>query len=129
MGRVHQSRVSHLLIDVPEAEAAAAAAFWSAALGAPARPLPQEPQFTMLDQALPGLETCVQAVDDAPRFHLDIETDDVEAETARLLALGAVEVSQWLDCHVLRVPGGHLVCVIPVHSDPGAFKAQAATWP
>ena len=50
-------------------------------------------------------------------------------ETARLLALGAVQVSQWLECHVLRAPGGHLLCVIPVHSDPGAFKAQATTWP
>jgi len=79
VGRVHQSRVYHLLVDAPEAEAAAAVAFWSAALGATARPVPQEPQFTMLDQALPGLETCVQAVDDAPRYPLDIETDDVEA--------------------------------------------------
>ncbi|MCA2227752.1 VOC family protein [Nonomuraea aurantiaca] len=31
---------------------------------------------------------------DAPRFHVDIETDDVEAETRRLLALGASEVAQ-----------------------------------
>ena len=46
-----------------------------------------------------------------------------------LVALGAVQVSQWLECHVLRAPGGHLLCVIPVHSDPGAFKAQATTWP
>jgi hypothetical protein len=30
---------------------------------------------------------------------------------------------------VLRAPGGHLLCVIPVHSDPGAFAAQATTWP
>jgi hypothetical protein len=29
----------------------------------------------------------------------------------------------------LRAPGGHLLCVIPVHSDPDAFKAQATTWP
>jgi hypothetical protein len=129
VGHVHQSRVCALLIDAPEADADAAAAFWSAALGATARPVPQWPWFTMLHRALPGLETCVQAVDDAPRYHLDIETDDVEAETARLLALGAAQVSQWLDCRVLRAPGGHLVCVIPVHSDPDAFKAQAATWP
>jgi hypothetical protein len=126
---MHQSRVYALLIDTPEAGAAPAAAFWSAALGVTASPVPQEPQFTRLHQALPGLVTYVQAVDDAPRFHLDIETDDVEAETARLLALGAVQVSQWLDCHVLRAPGGHLLCVIPVHSEPGAFKAQATTWP
>ena len=126
---MHHSRVYALLIDSPEAEAGAAAAFWSAVLGATARPVPREPQFTQLHQALPGLVTYVQAVDDAPRFHLDIETDNVEAETARLLALGAVQVSQWLECHVLRAPGGHLVCVIPVHSDPAAFSAQAATWP
>ena len=126
---MHQSRVYALLIDTPEADAAPAAAFWSAALGVTASPEPQEPQFTRLHQALPGLVTVVQAVDDAPRFHLDIETDNVEAETARLLALGAVQVSQWLECHVLRAPGGHLVCVIPVHSDPAAFKAQATTWP
>ena len=126
---MHQSRVYALLIDTPEADAAPAAAFWSAALGVTASPVPQEPQFTRLHQALPGLVTVVQAVDDAPRFHLDIETDNVEAETARLLALGAVPVAQWLECHVLRAPGGHLLCVIPVHSDPGAFKAQATTWP
>lgn len=126
---MHQSRVYALLIDTPEADAAPAAAFWSAALGATADPVPQEPQFTRLHRALPGLVTVVQAVDDAPRFHLDIETDNVEAETARLLALGAVQVSQWLECHVLRAPGGHLLCVIPLHSDPGAFKAQATTWP
>ena len=126
---MHQSRVYALLIDTPEADAAPAAAFWSAALGVTARPVPQEPQFTRLHQALPGLVTIVQAVDDAPRFHLDIETDNVEAETARLTALGAVQVSQWLQCHVLRAPGGHRLCVIPVHSDPGTFKAQATTWP
>jgi hypothetical protein len=126
---MHQSRVFALLIDTPKAEAASAADFWSAALGVTARPEPGEPQFTRLHQALPGLVTAVQAVDDTPRFHLDIETDNVEAETARLLALGAVPVSQWLDCHVLRAPGGHLLCVIPVDSDPGTFRAQAATWP
>ena len=126
---MHRSRVYALLIDTPAAEAAHAAAFWSAALGGTPRPDPAEPQFTVLDEALPGLVAVVQAVDDAPRLHLDIETDDVEAETARLLALGAVPVAQWLDCHVLRAPGGHLLCVIPVHSDPGAFTARATTWP
>lgn len=126
---MHRSRVYALLIDSPAAEAAAAAAFWSAALGAAVRPDPQEPQFTLLHQALPGPVTVVQAVDDAPRFHLDIETDDVAAETARLFALGAVQVAQWLECRVLRAPGGHPLCVVPVHSDPAAFKAQAAIWP
>lgn len=125
---MHRSRIYALLIDAPEAEAAQAAAFWSAALGVPAESLAHEPQFTTLHEALPGLVTAVQAVDDAPRFHLDIETDDVEAETARLLTLGATQVAQWQACNVLRVPGGHLLCVLPVESAPEIFEAGAKTW-
>ncbi|WP_030673343.1 VOC family protein [Streptomyces cellulosae] len=124
---MHRSRVYALLIDSPEPEAAAA--FWSAALGAPARPVPSEEQFTSLHEAIPGLVTAVQAVDDAPRFHLDIETDDVEAETARLLGLGATQVGRWLECRILRAPGGHLLCVLPVHSTPEVFEAGARVWP
>ena len=126
---MHRSRASAILIDVPEAEAARAVGFWSAALGASPRQVLAEPQFTVLHGAVPGLVAAVQAVDDAPRFHIDIETDDVQAETARLLALGATQVSQWLECRVLRAPGGHLLCVLPVHSDPEVFEADASTWP
>src|SRR5689334_2390761 len=59
-------------------------------------PVPGEAQFTSLPGAFPGLVTAIQAVDDEPRYHVDIETDDVAAETARLVALGAVEPRRWL---------------------------------
>lgn len=62
---MHRSRLSTILIDVPSDEAAAAAGFWSQALGVPARPVPDEEQFTSLPGALPGLTLAVQAVDDA----------------------------------------------------------------
>ena len=123
---MHRSRISTLLIDVPVAEVPAAAAFWSAALGVPARPSPDEPEFTSLRGALPGLTLALQSVDDDARYHFDIETDDVLAETARLVALGAVEINVWLECHTLRAPGGHLVCVIPRHSDD--FEQHATVW-
>lgn len=126
---MHRSRLSTLLIDVPVADVPAAVAFWSCALGVPAVPVPEEEQFTSLPGAVPGLVTAVQSVDDASRYHVDLETDDVEAETARLIGLGAVEQSRWLDCRTLRVPGGHLVCVIPLHSDPEEFARAARTWP
>jgi hypothetical protein len=126
---MHRSRLSTLLIDTPHAHAATAATFWSAALGVPATPVPGEEQFISLPHAVPGLVTAVQAVDDAPRYHLDFETDDVDAETARLVGLGAVERSRWLDCRTLEVPGGQLVCVIPVHSDPEEFDRAARVWP
>ncbi|MFI6259979.1 VOC family protein [Micromonospora zamorensis] len=125
---MHRSRVYALLIDAPVAEATRAAEFWSAALGVSTRSHPAEPQFVGLHEALPGMVAAVQAVDDEPRFHLDIETDDVPAETARLIGLGATEVSQWLECRVLRAPGGHLLCVLPVESPPELFAAEARTW-
>lgn len=125
---MHRSRLYGLFIDTPHAEAAEAASFWSAALGVPAVPSPGEEQFITLAGAHPALTVDVQAVDDAPRYHVDIETDDVLAETARLAALGAVEVTTWLDCHILRAPGGHLLCVVPVHTDPEFFAANARTW-
>jgi glyoxalase superfamily protein len=105
-----------------------AAAFWSAALGVPANPVPGEEQFTSLPGAFPGLVTAIQTVDDEPRYHLDIETDDVAAETARLVGLGAVELRRWLDCRILRAPGSHLLCVIPQHSDPDTFQRLAHVW-
>ncbi|NYH40607.1 hypothetical protein HNR22_000334 [Micromonospora jinlongensis] len=125
---MHRSRVYALLIDAPAAEATRAVEFWSAALGVSTRSDPAQPQFVGLHEALPGLVAAVQAVDDEPRFHLDIETDDVPAETARLIGLGATEVSQWLECRILRAPGGHLLCVLPVESPPELFAAEARTW-
>ena len=125
---MHRSRVYAVIIDTPAEEAARAAEFWSAALGVPATPLPDHPQFTSLRGAVPGLATAVQAVDDAPGMHIDIESDDPDAETARLLALGAQQVGRWLDCRILRAPGGQVVCVLPVESDPALFDAQATTW-
>jgi hypothetical protein len=125
---MHRSRLSTLLIDVPADEAVTSAAFWSAALGVPTSSPPGEPQFHTLQDCVPDLVVAVQAVDAAARYHLDIETDDVAAEVRRLTGLGAVEVSSWQGCHTLEAPGGHLLCVIPLHSDPDTFARLARTW-
>ncbi|MER7544891.1 VOC family protein [Actinomadura sp.] len=127
---MHRSRLVGILIDTPAAQAGAEADFWSAALGAEPYPAPGEEQFTVLVGAAENLFTVVQAVDDGgPRYHVDIETDDVEAEAARLTALGAEPVSSWKEARTLRTPGGHLLCVVPVHSAPETFAASARTWP
>ena len=125
---MHRSRLSTLLIDAPSAQAAASAAFWSDALGVSTSSPPGEPQFHTLHECVPDLVVAVQAVDDAARFHVDIETDDVHAEVERLSRLGAVEVAEWQGCRSMRVPGGHLCCVIPVHSSPETFDRLARTW-
>ncbi|MFC0625776.1 VOC family protein [Kribbella deserti] len=126
---MHRSRVSTFLIDTPAEQAAEAATFWSAALGTSTQSPPGEPQFIDLPGALTDHVLAIQSIEGEARYHLDIETDDVDAEVARLTGLGAVKLSQWLDCHTLRAPGGHLLCVIPLHSDPEVFARHATTWP
>jgi Glyoxalase-like domain len=126
---MHRSRLVGILIDTPATQVGAEVDFWSAALGVPSYPAPGEEQYTVLSDAVPSLLTVIQAVDDAPRYHLDIETDDLVAEVARLTALGAEPVARWQDAHTLRTPGGHLLCVVPVHSDPETFASSARTWP
>jgi hypothetical protein len=122
----HRSRLSTVLIDVPTDEVERSAGFWSAALGTTARTA-DEPEFTELPGVAPGLVVAVQAIDGPARYHVDVETDDVDAEVARLVDLGATAVSSWQGCRTLRAPGGHLLCVIPRHSDD--FDRHARTWP
>jgi Glyoxalase-like domain len=126
---MHRSRLVGILIDTPAEQVGEAVDFWSAALGATAFPAPGEEQFTVLIDAIPNLFAVVQSVEDTPRYHIDIETDDLEAEVARLTALGAVQVDRWKDAFNLRAPGGHLLCVVPIHSDPETFASSARTWP
>lgn len=107
----------------------AAVDFWAAALGATAWPSPREEKHTVLTGAVPGLFAAIEAINDAPRYRLDIETDDLGAEVTRLTALGAELVSRWKDTYVMRAPGGHLLCVVPMRSDRERFASSARTWP
>ena len=63
----------------------------------------------------------------APRVHVDIHTDDVDAEVARLTALGASQVDRLTDWAVMRDPAGLPFCV--VKAPPGELDDGAAiTW-
>ena len=126
---MHRSRLFGIFIDTPAADAPAAAAFWSAAFGVPARPVPGEEEFITLHEPFPGLAVDVQSVGAPARYHVDFESDDVRAEVDRLVAAGA-EVETDHGGHVtLRAPGGHLFCVVPVQSEQALFDADARTWP
>ncbi|GAA2715194.1 MULTISPECIES: VOC family protein [Actinoplanes] len=126
---MHRSRLYGLFMDTPEGEAAAASTFWASALGGAVEPIPEEPEFTRIAGVFPGLAVDVQAVHDTARYHVDIETDDVDAETARLLSLGAELSTDHGGHKILRAPGGHLLCVVPVQSSGDLFATEAKTWP
>ena len=60
-------------------------------------------------------------------MHLDIETDDVEREVARLAGLGARVKARIRNHVVMLAPSGHAFCVVPSgrRSD---FPGDAAEW-
>lgn len=129
---MHRSRVAVVLLDHPAESYESAAVFWAAATGSPraAEPPTAESPYESL-RALPGgVELALQrtGADSPPRVHLDIETDDVDAETARLIARGAQVAEQRDGYAILADPGGLVFCVVPVQSTAADFEAHATTW-
>lgn len=125
---MHRSRLVAALVDVPDADFDATVRFWSGAVGREPDPGTQDPDYAELGEPFPGLQLMVQRVGAPARVHLDIETDDVEAEVRRLVGLGAAEVERIKSWVVMRDPAGLLFCVVRVQS-PEAFERHAVTWP
>ena len=125
---MHRSRLTAALADVPPDLFAPETTFWSGALGRPAETVESNPEYADLGEVFPGMGFMVQSVGASARVHLDIETDDVEAEVQRLESLGATRVEPVKSWWVMRDPAGLLFCVVRVQL-PEAFAAHAHTWP
>jgi hypothetical protein len=110
----HYSRLSKIVIDVPPAEHDRELAFWSAAVGQQLEQGYRYPEYH--GAALRGQELglLIQRLGHGPgRVHLDIHTDDLAAEVARLEALGAERVEKVHAWWILRDPAGLVFCVVP----------------
>ena len=127
----HHSRLAGFIIDCRTDDLGAAAAFWSAALGLAVADPDEggEGRYARLAAGPGVLHIEVQKVEHDSSVHLDIETDDIEAEVARLTALGAREVARpragrWV---VMQAPTGQRFCVVRMHHpERGATPTQ---WP
>ncbi len=119
----HRSRLAGFIIDCETDDLGAAAEFWSKALGSGTEP--ESDLYTRLDPQ-GGLHVEVQKVDHPSRVHLDIETDDIAAEVARLEGLGAKRVSAIKTWVVMEAPTGHRFCVVRAQTE--AFEREAKTW-
>ena len=112
---MHHSRLSQWIIDCRSDDIDAAAAFWSAALNRPARRLrdPADAHYRRL--ATPPHEPGIllQQVSHPSRVHLDIESDDIDAEVRRLERLGARRIEQVRTWWIMEAPTGHRFCVLP----------------
>ncbi|WP_117208281.1 VOC family protein [Allorhizocola rhizosphaerae] len=110
----HYSRISQIVIDVPGGLHAREVEFWQAATGSPHKRHERFPEFH--SAMLPGddMGLLIQHLQEGEsRVHVDIHTDDVEAEVARLEALGAQRVQQVNHWWVMRDPAGLPFCVLP----------------
>jgi hypothetical protein len=125
---VHRSRINGILIDCNVDDIGAAAKFWAEALGRPIDP--DHPgtrgNYVMLETPPDEISVQIQRVDHDSRVHLDIETDDVAAEVARLEKLGAVVDTRKERWVVMRAPSGQRFCVVRVQRD--GFEKNANNW-
>jgi hypothetical protein len=125
---MHHSRLCAVLIDCKTADVEEAARFWACALG---RPVDHDHpgtrgNYVMLETPPDEPVVQIQRVDHESRVHLDIETDNIEAEVARLTKLGATVVDRLERWVVMQAPTGQRFCVVRVQR-PG-FPKNANQW-
>lgn len=126
---MHHSRLSSFIIDCRGDDLVEAARFWSAALGRPPRdgadPAHDKYFELVMHEDEPIVE--LQKVDHASRVHLDIESDDIEAEVKRLETLGAKRVAAIKTWVVMEAPTGQRFCVIRPQRQ-GKLGPHANAW-
>lgn len=125
---MHHSQLGGFIIDCQTDDLDTAAAFWSAALGLETNHFdnPAEANYVGLGTRPDDLHIEVQKVGHPSRVHLDIETDDIEAEVKRLEALGARRISDIRSWVVMEAPTGQRFCIVPVGR--ANFAEQANRW-
>ena len=125
---MHKSQLAGFIIDCETDDLDTAAAFWSAALGLEPKKSddPAEAAYVMLETKPQDQHIEVQKVDHSSRVHLDIETNDIEAEVQRLKALGARCIGPIRSWVVMEAPTGQRFCV--VNPQRGSFEVTANIW-
>jgi len=117
---MHHSRLCNIVIDCEVDDLAPAAEFWSRALGKRITTTDQDGdgKYAELETAADEPQILLQKVTHDSRVHLDIETDDLEAEANRLEALGARRIAfvhgRWW---VMQAPTGHRFCIVQRQRD------------
>ena len=126
----HRSRLAILMLDLPPDVHRAGTDFWAGATGHRAERDPAAPQWASFGSFADGFHLEAQQTGEGtpPRWHVDIETDDVPAEVARLEALGARRKADMGRFWQMADPAGLVFCVVGVQTGE-AFDRYATTWP
>lgn len=121
---MHRSRLSAIIIDCQNHDPSTPAEFWAGALGREARRL--DDRYVALPDER-GLMIEVQGRT-ATGTHIDLETDDLQAEVRRLTMLGADLQEVRRDWVVMAAPSGQRFCVVAAEK-PLTDKPGATEWP
>jgi len=125
----HRSRLAGFIIDCNVDDLDAAADFWSQALGCSIADRDAgdgTAEYQQLGDTPGDLHIEVQKVSHPSHVHLDIESDDVDAEADRLEKLGARKIAFVKRWWVMEAPTGQRFCVVKMkHPERGA---PAKTW-
>lgn len=124
----HRSRLTGFVLDCRVDDLGPHVAFWSEALGKPVAALDDDGdgRYASLRTADDEPALLLQKVGHDSRIHLDIETDNVEAEAARLEALGAKRIEKIHTWWVMEAPSGHRFCVVRQQREP--FGPHVNSW-
>ena len=125
---MHRSQLAGLIIDCDTEDLGSAAEFWSQAQGCSEQRStdPADDNYVALKTGANDLYIELQKVEHPSRVHIDIESDDIEAEANRLEKLGAKRIKQIRTWWVMEAPTGHRFCVVrPQRAD---FVDEANQW-
>jgi predicted enzyme related to lactoylglutathione lyase len=124
----HHSRLSTFVLDCSADDLAPHVEFWSRALGKPVASVDQDGdgRYAELETDTDEPILLLQKVAHDSRIHLDIETDDVEAEVGRLEKLGARKIGKTRTWWVMEAPSGHRFCVVRQQRRP--FGPHTNRW-
>ena len=126
---MHRSRINGIIIDCRTDDIDAAARFWGEALGRPVdmnHPGSHD-GYRMLDTPPDEISVQLQRVEHESRVHIDIETDDIPAEVARLERLGANVFKRMERWTVMEAPTGQRFCIVRVQRD--GWPKNTTEWP
>jgi hypothetical protein len=122
----HHSRLDKIVIDFDPVHHDAAVEFWGGAVGQTFQTVTRYPEYHWAKLPHNQIGVLTQRLGEGEsRVHLDIHTDDAEAEVRRLETLGAKRVEQVQGWWIMRDPAGLPFCVIP---DPSVNETNGHRW-
>lgn len=125
---MHKSGLGALIIDCETNDLDLMAEFWSKALGYEIEPSDsdEDGSYRCLKTPAGRPMVAIQQVAHPSRMHLDIKTDDVEAEVERLEKLAARRIDKVNDWWVMEAPSGQRFCIVPIRPDED--RGPLNTW-